>query len=146
MENQVIESFCEKDTFEAGLMLGARCSPGDIVLLYGGLGAGKTVFTKGFGKGLGIEETINSPTFTIVQVYETGRIPLYHFDVYRTGGPDEMEETGYEDYFFGKGVCLIEWAGLIEDIIPPCSIRVNISKDLGKGFDYRIIDINTPGK
>ncbi len=146
MENQVIESFCEKDTFEAGLMLGERCSPGDIVLLYGGLGAGKTVFTKGFGKGLGIEETINSPTFTIVQVYETGRIPLYHFDVYRTGGPDEMEETGYEDYFFGKGVCLIEWAGLIEDIIPPGCIRVNISKDLGKGFDYRIIDINTPGK
>lgn len=146
MESQVIESFCEKDTFEAGRRLGTECSPGDIVLLYGGLGAGKTVFTKGFGKGLGIEETINSPTFTIVQVYETGRIPLYHFDVYRIGSADEMEETGYEDYFFGKGVCLIEWAGLIEDIIPPGCIRVNISKDSGKGFDYRSIDIDIPGK
>lgn len=141
MENQVIESFCEKDTFEAGRMLGTSCRPGDIVLLNGGLGAGKTVFTKGFGKGLGIDEIISSPTFTIVQIYETGRIPLYHFDVYRIEGIEEMEEIGYDDYFFGNGVCLIEWAGLIEDIIPSGCINVDISKNLAKGFDYRLIDI-----
>lgn len=146
MESQVIESFCEKDTFEAGRMLGACCRPGDILLLDGDLGAGKTVFTKGFGKGLGVEETISSPTFAILQVYETGRIPLYHFDVYRIGSIDEMEETGYDDYFFGKGVCLIEWSGLIEDIIPSGCIKVNISKDLEKGFSYRLININVPGK
>ena len=145
MKNQVIESFCEKDTFETGRRLGAGCNPGDILLLDGDLGAGKTVFTKGFGKGLGIEETISSPTFAIMQIYENGRIPLYHFDVYRIGSVDEMEETGYDDYFFGKGVCLIEWAGLIEDIIPPGCTRVNISKDLGKGFDYRLINIDVPG-
>lgn len=141
-----IESFCEKDTFESGRLLAKDCNPGDIVLLNGGLGAGKTVFTKGFGAGLGIKETIISPTFTIVQVYETGRIPLYHFDVYRVNSAEEMEETGYDDYFFGNGVCLIEWAGLIEDIIPSGCIKVNISKNLDKGFDYRLIDINTDRK
>lgn len=142
MENQVIESFCEKDTFEAGRMLGENCRPGSIILLNGGLGAGKTVFTKGFGKGLGVEEVINSPTFTIVQVYGTGRIPLYHFDVYRIGSVEEMEETGYDEYFFGNGVCLIEWAGLIEDIIPDGCIKVNISTNPGKGFGYRLIEIS----
>lgn len=138
-----IESFCEKDTFESGRLLAKKCCPGDIVLLNGDLGTGKTVFTKGFGAGLGIKETISSPTFTIVQVYETGRIPLYHFDVYRISSPEEMEETGYDDYLFGNGICLIEWAGLIEDIIPSGCIKVNISKDLSKGFGYRRIDINT---
>lgn len=123
-------------------MLGENCHPGSIVLLNGGLGAGKTVFTKGFGKGLGVEEVINSPTFTIVQVYETGRIPLYHFDVYRIGSVEEMEETGYDEYFFGNGVCLIEWAGLIEDIIPDGCIKVNISTNPGKGFGYRLIEIS----
>ena len=133
----VIESFSEKDTFDAGMRLGQSCKPGDIVLLDGELGVGKTVFTKGFGKGLGIEEPINSPTFTIVQIYDGGRIPLYHFDVYRIADVEEMDEIGYEDYFFGNGVCLIEWAKLIREIIPDNVLRVTIEKDLQKGFDYR---------
>lgn len=141
MEDQVIESFCEKDTFEAGRRLGEACHPGDIILLDGDLGAGKTVFAKGLGQGLGIEETISSPTFTIVQVYDTGRIPLYHFDVYRIAGIEEMDDIGYEDYFFGDGVCLVEWAGLVKEIIPEGCIKVTIDKDLQKGFDYRHIDI-----
>lgn len=142
MGRRVIESYRWEDTFEAGRKLALACKPGDIVLLNGGLGAGKTVFTKGFGRGLGIEETISSPTFTIVQVYETGRIPLYHFDVYRIASVEEMYETGYEDYFSGNGVCLVEWAGLIREILPPGCIKVNITIDLQKGFDYRRIDID----
>ena len=126
---------------EAGRRLGEACHPGDIILLDGDLGAGKTVFAKGLGQGLGIEETISSPTFTIVQVYDTGRIPLYHFDVYRIAGIEEMDDIGYEDYFFGDGVCLVEWAGLVKEIIPEGCIKVTIEKDLQKGFDYRHIDI-----
>lgn len=141
MERQVIESFCEKDTLKAGMELGSLCKRGDIVLLDGELGAGKTVFTKGFGKGLGIDEVISSPTFTILQIYESGRIPMYHFDVYRIGSVEEMDGTGYEDYFYGDGVCLIEWAELIKEILPSNCIRVSISKDLQKGFDYRCIKV-----
>ncbi len=141
MKRQVIESFCEKDTFKAGMELGSLCKRGDIVLLDGELGAGKTVFTKGLGKGLGIDETISSPTFTILQVYESGRIPMYHFDVYRIGSVEEMDGIGYEDYFYGDGVCLIEWAGLIEEILPSDCIKVSISKDLQKGFEYRCIEV-----
>ena len=110
MKTDIIESFSEKETFETGFRLGKECKAGDIILLDGDLGVGKTVFTKGFGKGLGIEETISSPTFTIMQIYEEGRLPLYHFDVYRIADIEEMDEIGYEDYFFGEGVCLIEWA------------------------------------
>ena len=136
---EVIESRSEKDTFALGQKLGGDCRPGDIVLLNGDLGVGKTVFTKGFGKGLGIEEPISSPTFTIMQIYESGRLPLYHFDVYRIADPEEMDEIGYEDYFYGEGVCLIEWADLISEILPEKYTRVTISKDLEKGFDYRKI-------
>lgn len=138
---EVIESLREQDTYELGKRLGEDCKPGDIVLLNGDLGAGKTVFTKGFGKGLGIEEPISSPTFTIMQIYEQGRIPLYHFDVYRIADPEEMDEIGYEDYFFGNGVCLIEWASLIEELIPEHVIEVQIEKVLEKGFDYRKITV-----
>ena len=131
MTTEVIESFSEKDTFRLG----------DIVLLNGDLGVGKTVFTKGFGRGLGIEEPISSPTFTIIQIYDSGRIPLYHFDVYRIADPEEMDEIGYEDYFFGDGVCLIEWASLIQELIPEHVMEVTIEKDVEKGFDYRKISI-----
>ena len=107
----------------------------------GDLGVGKTVFTQGVAAGLGIDEPINSPTFTIIQEYESGRLPLYHFDVYRIGDIEEMEEIGYDDYFFGQGICLIEWANLIEEILPDDLIRITIEKDLEKGFDYRRITV-----
>ena len=112
-----------------------------VISLTGDLGVGKTVFTQGLAKGLGIEEPVNSPTFTIVQVYEEGRLPLYHFDVYRIGDIEEMDEIGYEDYFYGEGVCLIEWADLIREILPEQMCRVTIEKDLEKGFDYRKITL-----
>lgn len=115
--------------------------PGMVISLTGDLGVGKTVFTQGLAKGLGIEEPVNSPTFTIVQVYEEGRLPLYHFDVYRIGDIEEMDEIGYEDYFYGEGVCLIEWADLIREILPEQMCRVTIEKDLEKGFDYRKITL-----
>lgn len=137
----VTESFAWEDTFSLGEKLGANATSGTVVCINGDLGVGKTVFTQGFAKGLGISEPISSPTYTIVQEYHTGRIPFYHFDVYRIGDASEMEDIGYEDYFFGNGVCLIEWACLIEDIIPKDAISVTIEKKLEKGFDYRLITI-----
>ncbi len=134
-----IESFNASDTYEYGRKLGNQASKGAIFLLIGELGVGKTVFTQGFAEGLGIQEPISSPTFTIVQEYESGRLPFYHFDVYRIGDIEEMEEIGYEDYFFGEGVCLIEWANLIEELIPSGAQSISIEKDLEKGFDYRKI-------
>lgn len=137
----IIESFNTKDTFELGKQLGEQAKPGDVLCLYGDLGVGKTVFTQGFAEGLGITEPINSPTFTIVQVYEDGRIPFYHFDVYRIGDVEEMDEIGYDDYIEGEGVCLIEWANLISEILPPHYKTVTIEKDLEQGFDYRKITV-----
>lgn len=136
-----IESFSEKDTFETAYRMGQQASSGDIFLLEGELGVGKTVFAKGFAQGLGIEEPITSPTFTIIQEYSQGRIPLYHFDVYRIADVEEMYELGYEGYFFGEGVCLIEWASLIEDILPRECKKILIEKDLQRGFDFRMITI-----
>ena len=137
----IIESFSPEDTFGVGEQLAKEAHPGDVYTLEGDLGVGKTVFTKGMARGLGIEEPVTSPTFTILQEYESGRLPLYHFDVYRIGDPEEMDEIGYEDYFYGQGICLIEWAGLIEELIPPEAIRISIEKDLEKGLDYRRIRI-----
>ncbi len=137
----VINSFCAKDTYELGEKIGQMAKPGMVISLTGDLGVGKTVFTQGLAKGLGIEEPVNSPTFTIVQVYEEGRLPLYHFDVYRIGDIEEMDEIGYEDYFYGEGVCLIEWADLIREILPEQMCRVTIEKNLEKGFDYRKITL-----
>jgi len=136
-----IESFSTKETFDIGYKLGKEAQKGEVYCLGGDLGVGKTVFTQGFAKGLGIEEAVNSPTFTIVQVYEGSRLPFYHFDVYRIADIDEMDEIGYEDYFYGEGVCLIEWAGLIEEILPKDRTEIIIKKDLNKGFDYREITI-----
>ncbi|MDO4170341.1 MAG: tRNA (adenosine(37)-N6)-threonylcarbamoyltransferase complex ATPase subunit type 1 TsaE [Lachnospiraceae bacterium] len=135
----IIESFETKDTFALGKKLGLKAKPGQVICLYGDLGVGKTVFTQGFAEGLEILEPINSPTFTIVQIYEEGRMPFYHFDVYRIGDIEEMDEIGFEDYVYGDGVCLIEWANLIEEILPHHYTTVTIEKDLDRGFDYRRI-------
>ena len=141
----IFESFCEKDTFELGIKIGKESSPGDVYTLIGDLGVGKTAFTKGVAKGLEILEPISSPTFTIVQVYDEGRLPFYHFDVYRIGDVEEMDEIGYEDYFYGEGVTFIEWANLIEEILPSKYRQITIEKDLEKGFDYRKITIEEIG-
>ena len=138
---KIWETFCEAETFALGKTLGEQAKPGDIYCLEGDLGVGKTVFTQGFAAGLGVTEPVNSPTFTILQIYEEGRLPLYHFDVYRIGDPEEMDEIGYEEYFFGDGVCLIEWASLIGELIPEGARRVLIEKDENKGFDYRRITL-----
>lgn len=137
----IIESRSEQATREFGKKLGQEALPGQVYTLIGDLGVGKTVVTQGLAEGLGITEPVNSPTFTIVQIYEESRIPLYHFDVYRIGDAEEMEEIGYEDYFYGDGVCLIEWANLIEEILPEHYTEIRIEKDLEQGFDYRRITV-----
>ncbi len=142
----IIETNTAKETFEFGRSLGEAAKPGTVYTLIGDLGVGKTVLTQGLAKGLAIDEPINSPTFTIVQVYEEGRLPLYHFDVYRIGDVEEMEEIGYEDYFYGEGVSLIEWANLIEEILPDKYTEIKIEKDLEKGFDYRKITVTPIGE
>lgn len=139
--HKTVETNSPEETFSLGKELGESAKPGMIFCLDGDLGVGKTVFTQGFAEGLGIEEPVNSPTFTIVQVYEEGRLPLYHFDVYRIAEPEEMDEIGYEDYFFGDGVCLIEWASLVKELIPETARRIVIEKEPEKGFDYRKITI-----
>ena len=142
----VIETHDPEETFEVGRTIGMNAEPGQIYTLTGDLGVGKTVFTQGVAAGLGITEPVNSPTFTIIQEYEDGRLPFYHFDVYRIGDLEEMEEIGYDDYFFGQGICLIEWAELIEEILPEKRIEVTIEKDLEKGFEYRKITIEERGE
>lgn len=137
----IIETFTPEETFELGESLGEKAQPGEVYCLNGDLGVGKTVFTQGFAKGLGIEGPVNSPTFTIVQQYDDGRLPLYHFDVYRIGDISEMDEIGYEDCFYGDGVSLIEWSNLIEEILPEQLIEIRIEKNMEKGFDYRKITV-----
>lgn len=141
----VLETRSPEETFNAGKRLGERAIPGQVFTLTGDLGVGKTVFTQGLAKGLGIDEPVNSPTFTIVQVYEEGRLPFYHFDVYRIGDVEEMDEVGFEDYVMGDGVSLIEWANLIEDILPEKRTDILIEKDLSQGFDYRRITVREIG-
>lgn len=135
------ETNSERETYELGFAMGREARPGEVYTLIGDLGVGKTVFTKGLAAGLGIKEPVSSPTFTILQEYEEGRLPFYHFDVYRIGDVEEMDEIGYEDCFYGDGVCLIEWADLIREILPEHYKEIRIEKDLDKGFDYRRISI-----
>ena len=137
----IYESYKPEDTFAIGERIGREAEPGMLCTLTGDLGVGKTVLTQGIAKGLGIEEPVNSPTFTIVQVYESGRIPLYHLDVYRIGDPSEMEEIGCEEYFYGEGLCIVEWADLIEELLPEQRTEIMIEK----GFDYRRITIKEVG-
>ena len=142
----VIETRSPEETFETGRKLGEKAVPGQVFTLMGDLGVGKTVFTQGLARGLGIQEPVSSPTFTIVQVYEEGRLPFYHFDVCRIGDVEEMDEVGYDDYIMGDGVSLIEWADLIEEILPEKRTEVRIEKDLEQGFDYRKITIRELGR
>lgn len=137
----IIETRSAEETYNLGIEIGKKAIKGQVYTMVGDLGVGKTVFTQGIAKGLGIEEAISSPTFTIVQVYDEGRLPFYHFDVYRIGDVSEMDEIGYEDYVYGEGVSLIEWANLIEEILPDNRICITIEKDLEQGFDYRKITI-----
>ena len=138
---QIYETLSAEETFKLGEEFGRQAVSGQIYTMKGDLGVGKTVFTQGFAAGLDIKGPVNSSTFTIIQEYEEGRIPFYHFDVYRIGDVEEMDEIGYEDYFYGQGVCLIEWAELIAEILPEDCIPIVIEKDLEKGFDYRKIVI-----
>ncbi|MBQ5430030.1 MAG: tRNA (adenosine(37)-N6)-threonylcarbamoyltransferase complex ATPase subunit type 1 TsaE [Lachnospiraceae bacterium] len=142
----VYETNGEKETRELGFRLAREAKPGDVYTLTGDLGVGKTVFTKGFAEGLGITEPVSSPTFTIVQQYDSGRLPFYHFDVYRIGDVEEMDEIGYEDCFYGEGVTMIEWAKLIREILPTHRTKILIEKDLERGFDYRRITIEEVGE
>lgn len=144
MRETIYETYSPEETHALGAKIGKNAKPGDVYTLTGDLGVGKTVFTQGIAEGLGITESVCSPTFTIVQVYEEGRLPFYHFDVYRIGDIEEMDEIGYEDYFYGDGLCMIEWANLIEEILPAERYDVTIEKDLDKGFDYRKITIIEP--
>lgn len=137
----IIETRSAEETYQLGVEIGKKAMAGQVYTLVGDLGVGKTVFTQGFAKGLEIQEPISSPTFTIVQVYDEGRLPFYHFDVYRIGDISEMDEIGYDDYVYGEGVSLIEWANLIEEILPENRISIIIEKDLEQGFDYRKITI-----
>ena len=141
----IVETFSADETYEYGRKMGAEAQPGDVYCLTGDLGVGKTVFTQGFAAGLGVREPVSSPTFTIVQEYEGEKMPFYHFDVYRIGDAEEMEEIGFEDYVYGQGVCLIEWANLIREILPEDFMGIMIEKDMGKGFDYRRITLERGG-
>lgn len=137
----VIETYSSEETFNIGVDIGKNAKPGEVYCLSGDLGVGKTVFSQGFAEGVGVDDIVNSPTFTIVQVYEGTKIPLYHFDVYRIEDVYEMEEIGYEEYFYGEGVCLIEWAEYIKDILPENVRWIKIEKALDKDFDYRKITL-----
>ena len=145
IRTQIIESYSPKETFALGERFGREVAPGQIYTLIGELGVGKTVFTQGVAAGLGITGPVSSPTFTILQIYEEGRMPFYHFDVYRIADVEEMEEIGYEDCFYGQGLCLIEWANLVEELLPERYTEVRIEKDLQKGFEYRKITVEAVG-
>lgn len=139
----LIESRSAQETFDTGKRIAGRLKAGTVICLDGDLGTGKTVFTKGIAAGLGIADPVVSPTFTVLQIYEDGRLPLYHFDVYRIDDPDEMEEIGYREYFYGDGVSIVEWADLIAELIPSDAVRITIKKDTSRGFDYRRIEISS---
>lgn len=138
----VFESTSSQMTFEFAKKIGQNLKRGDVLCLDGDLGVGKTVFTKGVAAGLGIKDDVSSPTFTLIQEYYGGRLPLYHFDVYRIDGPWDMDDLGYEEYFYGEGVCLVEWGSMIKELFPENTIYVRIEKDLEKGFDYRKITVS----
>lgn len=136
-----VETYSYMDTYKLGQEMAERAVPGQVICLTGDLGTGKTVFTQGFANGLGVRDYVDSPTFTIVKEYHDGRLPFYHFDVYRIGDASEMDEIGYEEYFYGDGVCIVEWGRLVEELLPEDCVFIDINKDRDRGFDYRVIHI-----
>lgn len=142
----IFESRSAEETYAFAKKMAEEAAPGAVYCLEGDLGVGKTVFSQGFAKGLGITEPVTSPTFTIVQEYDSGRLPFYHMDVYRISDEEEMYEVGYDDMIEGRGVCLIEWAGLIAGILPESYVSVIITKNTSKGFDYRQIAVEQIGQ
>lgn len=146
MDDIIIETYGAEETWAFGERIGREAQPGQVYTLIGDLGVGKTVLTQGVAAGLGISGPVNSPTFTILQVYEEGRLPFYHFDVYRIADVEEMEEIGCEDCFYGQGVCLVEWAERIRELLPERYTEIMIEKDLQKGLDYRRITITQGGR
>ena len=141
IEKEIIETNSREETYDLGFKLGQKAQPGTIYALDADLGCGKTVFSQGLAAGLGITQTVNSPTFNILKVYEKGRLPFYHFDVYRIGDISEMDEIGCEDFFYGEGVCVIEWADMIRELIPDTAVWIHMARDLSKGMDYRRIEM-----
>lgn len=125
----------EKTTYKIGFKLGTMLERGDVVCLTGDLGAGKTTMAKAISEALGVKEDVTSPTFTIIHEY-AGRIPVYHFDAYRIRKIEEAEDLGFEEYFYGEGVCIVEWASVIEEIIPEKRLWIHISS----GGEGRILD------
>lgn len=140
------EIYDVNDTTQLGIKLGKLLNAGDIICLTGDLGTGKTHITKGIAKGLGIDDSITSPTFTIVNEYDTGRLKLNHFDVYRVSDPDEIYAIGFDDYIFSDAVSIIEWANYIEEILPKDLLHIYIEKDLSEGENYRKITITPYGE
>jgi len=138
----IIETFSSDNTKQVGFNLGKKAKKNDVFCLTGNLGVGKTVFSKGFAQGLLLEEDITSPTFTIVNEYKNGRLPFYHFDVYRLESSDDIFDLGFDEYIFGDGVCLVEWAEIIKEAIPQNAVWVTIEKNLSKGENYRLIKID----
>ena len=139
----IVETNTDKETFEFGRSLGEKAEPGAVFCLDGDLGTGKTVIAKGIAAGLGVKEPVSSPTFTVIKEYYEGRLPFYHFDVYRIEDPQEMDEIGYEDYFYGNGVTVIEWSDMISELIPKNAVKIRLFKDSEKGFDYRRIEVSS---
>lgn len=143
--DEIFESMAPEETAALGERLGRDARAGSVYCLSGDLGVGKTIFTKGFAKGLGVSEMVTSPTFAIMNCYAGAELPLYHFDVYRISGGDELEETGCMDYFYGDGVCLVEWAETVRDAIPEDAAWITIEKDYGRDEDYRRITLRRKG-
>lgn len=138
MEKVILKN--TEETENLGKKIAESLKPGTVIALKGPLGAGKTTLAQKIAKGLGVSERMSSPTFTIVQEYESGRLPLYHFDVYRVSDEDELFEIGFDEYLHSNGVCLIEWADLIEDILPDDAIWISLS--YGEDEDERVCEID----
>lgn len=138
---EIIETRTSEETFQLGKRLGETAQRGDIYALVGDLGVGKTVFSKGFAEGLAIDEVISSPTFTLINEYQGGRLPLYHFDIYRIEEAEELDAIGFQDYIYGDGVCLVEWANRTPEIFPEHTVWIKIEKDYMQE-DYRKVSVD----